>query len=138
MLLVTPVWLCSSGRMTLSYRMLLLDYDPIDVWGTLALDLSVPWDRNIAASLYEKVRKRELLRKKLIAMYQSQHHHLANDRYAEQDELEYYSLIANPSFVRAEWRQVVAKLPDQTSRPVDILPDWEAKCWLDDHEVTEV
>jgi hypothetical protein len=136
--LMAPVWLCSSGRMTLSYRMLLLDYDPVDVWGTLVLDLSLPWDRIIAASLYEKVRKRELLRRKLIAVYQSQHHHSVYDSHAEQDKLEYYSLIANPTFVRAEWRQVVAKLPDQTSRPVDTLPDWEAKCWLDDHEVKNV
>lgn len=116
--------------------MLLLDYDPADVWGTLVLDLSLPWDRIIASSLYSKVRQREMLREKLITVYTPQRRQAAHHaRHAASDELEYYSLIRKPTFVRAEWRMVEAKPPDQTSRPVDELPDWEAKCWLDDHEV---
>jgi hypothetical protein len=116
--------------------MLLLDYDPADVWGTLVLDLSLPWDHIIAASLYGKVRQREKLREKLLTVYTSQGHHSAHHaRHAARDEIEYYSLIRKPTFVRAEWLKVEAKPPEQTSRPVDELPDWEAKCWLDDHAV---
>ena len=48
----------TTGTVNLDYSMLMLEYDPVDLWGTLTLDLSLPWEHLVAASLYHKARRR--------------------------------------------------------------------------------
>jgi uncharacterized protein (UPF0147 family) len=111
------------GVMNLTYQMLLFDYDPFDIWGKVTLNLSLPWERIVAASLYEKIRKRAVLRQHLVSS------HLVPEN---------IRTPRMPAFVRTQ--DITASIHSTQSltekaRPVDELPDWEAKCMLDDREV---
>ena len=131
----------SSGEMRVTLKMLKLEYDPEDIWGALMLDLSLPWEHLMAVNLYHKVRSRALLRQRLISSHKHHAHalHLRHDPHVK----------ITPSFIRQALHLDTPPTPpevqrpahlkeqpvDTWTRPVDLLPDWEATCLLDGHEV---
>ena len=118
-------WTASdSGVVKLAYRMLMLDYHPDDVFGVLTLDLSLPWERVIALSLYEKLRSRALMRNSLI-------HASALDMSNQEESEHAPSWIKFPSFASAPSAHASRVAP----RPIDQLPDWEGVVLLDGYTV---
>ncbi len=132
----------ARGEMRLSFRMLKLEYDPEDLWGTLTLDLSLPWENLIAANLYSKARSRALLRQRLVAPHKK---HALHMRHVN-------PMKVTPTFIRQALHLDATSTPHVSLeedhdlvgtgipsrdiiRPVDQLPDWEANCRLDGLEV---
>ncbi|KAJ1481534.1 hypothetical protein T484DRAFT_1806932, partial [Baffinella frigidus] len=57
------IWIVPPrGILKVTYEVLAMSWDVSDVWGSMTLDLAVPWERVVAISLYQGVRARDMLR----------------------------------------------------------------------------